>query len=116
MAAVFLAQATNTPLDIAHQIALLLVLMLTSKGAAGVTGSGFIVLAATLAAVGRVPVASVALILGIDRFMSEARALTNLVGNGVATVVVAKWCGQLDETRLRETLKPGTRSLAPRLG
>ena len=88
MAAVFIAQATNTPLDLSHQITLLLVLLLTSKGAAGVTGSGFIVLAATLSAVGNVPVAGLALILGIDRFMSEARALTNLIGNGVATVVV----------------------------
>ena len=72
-------------------------LLLTSKGAAGVTGSGFIVLAATLSAVGHVPVAGLALILGIDRFMSEARALTNLIGNGVATVVVGKWCGELDD-------------------
>ena len=96
MAAVFIAQATNTPLDLSHQITLLLVLLLTSKGAAGVTGSGFIVLAATLSAVGNVPVAGLALILGIDRFMSEARALTNLIGNGVATVVVGKWTGDLD--------------------
>jgi aerobic C4-dicarboxylate transport protein len=104
MAAVFIAQATNTPLDLTHQLTLLAVLLLTSKGAAGVTGSGFIVLAATLSAVGDVPVAGVALILGIDRFMSEARSLTNLVGNGVATVVVGKWCGQLDEAMLRERL------------
>ncbi len=91
------------------QIVLLGVLLLTSKGAAGVTGSGFIVLAATLSAVGHVPVAGLALILGIDRFMSEARALTNLIGNGVATVVVGKWCGQLDEQRLRDELQsPGT--------
>ncbi len=80
MAAVFIAQATNTPLDLTHQLTLLAVLLLTSKGAAGITGSGFIVLAATLSAVGHVPVAGIALILGIDRFMSEARALTNLVG------------------------------------
>jgi aerobic C4-dicarboxylate transport protein len=80
------------------------VLLLTSKGAAGVTGSGFIVLAATLSAVGNVPVAGLALILGIDRFMSEARALTNLIGNGVATVVVGKWCGELDENRMRRVL------------
>ncbi|HQR24264.1 MAG TPA: dicarboxylate/amino acid:cation symporter, partial [Steroidobacteraceae bacterium] len=93
MAAVFIAQATNTPLDLTQQLTLLAVLLLTSKGAAGVTGSGFIVLAATLSAVGHVPVAGVALILGIDRFMSEARSLTNLIGNGVATVVVGKWCG-----------------------
>jgi aerobic C4-dicarboxylate transport protein len=104
MAAVFIAQATNTPMTIGQQITLLAVLLLTSKGAAGVTGSGFIVLAATLSAVGHVPVAGLALILGIDRFMSEARALTNLVGNGVATVVVAKWTGDLDTERLRRTL------------
>jgi aerobic C4-dicarboxylate transport protein len=104
MAAVFIAQATNTPLDITHQITLLLVLLLTSKGAAGVTGSGFIVLAATLSAVGNVPVAGLALILGIDRFMSEARALTNLIGNGVATVVVARWTGDLDSARLKREL------------
>jgi aerobic C4-dicarboxylate transport protein len=100
MAAVFIAQATNTNLDLWHQITLLLVLLLTSKGAAGVTGSGFIVLAATLSAVGHVPVAGLALILGIDRFMSEARALTNLIGNGVATIVVAKWCRAVDENTL----------------
>ena len=104
MAAVFIAQATNTPLDTWHQITLLAVLLLTSKGASGVTGSGFIVLAATLSAVGNVPVAGVALILGIDRFMSEARALTNLVGNGVATVVVGRWCGEVNMQRVRNTL------------
>ena len=104
MAAVFIAQATNTHMDIWHQITLIVVLLLSSKGAAGVTGSGFIVLAATLSAVGHLPVAGLALILGIDRFMSEARALTNLVGNGVATIVVAKWCGQLDEGQLKATL------------
>lgn len=104
MAAVFIAQATNSHMDIMHQITLLVVLLLSSKGAAGVTGSGFIVLAATLSAVGHLPVAGLALILGIDRFMSEARALTNLVGNGVATVVVAKWVDQLDEKQLRDTL------------
>ncbi len=108
MAAVFIAQATDTPLDIGHQITLLLVLLLTSKGAAGVTGSGFIVLAATLSAVGNVPVAGLALILGIDRFMSEARALTNLVGNGVATLVVAKWCGELDMARLDHVMNAET--------
>ena len=104
MAAVFIAQATNTPLDLSHQITLLLVLLLTSKGAAGVTGSGFIVLAATLSAVGNVPVAGLALILGIDRFMSEARALTNLIGNTVATVVVGKWTGDLDTERMQAVL------------
>ncbi|WP_455818683.1 dicarboxylate/amino acid:cation symporter [Pseudomonas cerasi] len=107
MAAVFIAQATNSHMDIWHQITLLVVLLLSSKGAAGVTGSGFIVLAATLSAVGHLPVAGLALILGIDRFMSEARALTNLVGNGVATIVVAKWVGELDENQLQETLNTG---------
>ena len=96
MAAVFLAQATNTPLDIGHQITLLLVLLLTSKGAAGVTGSGFIVLAATLPTVGHIPVAAIALIFGIDRFMSEGRAITNIIGNTVATIVVAKWEKEID--------------------
>ena len=100
MAAVFIAQATNTPMTLTQELTLLAVLLLTSKGAAGITGSGFIVLAATLSAVGTVPVAGLALILGIDRFMSEARALTNLVGNGVATIVVAKWTGELDTKRL----------------
>ena len=108
MAAVFIAQATNTPLDLWHQITLLAVLLLTSKGASGVTGSGFIVLAATLSAVGNVPVAGVALILGIDRFMSEARALTNLVGNGVATVVVGRWCGETDMDRVTRRLNGET--------
>src|SRR5688500_2522372 len=104
MAAVFIAQATNTPMTLTQQLTLLGVLLLTSKGAAGVTGSGFIVLAATLSAVGGVPVAGLALILGIDRFMSEARALTNLVGNGVATVVVGRWCRQVDPKRLEQRL------------
>ncbi len=111
MAAVFIAQATNTHMDITHQITLLLVLLLSSKGAAGVTGSGFIVLAATLSAVGHLPVAGLALILGIDRFMSEARALTNLVGNAVATVVVAKWVGELDTDKLQTELASGGRAI-----
>ncbi|GAA3597808.1 MAG: dicarboxylate/amino acid:cation symporter [Gibbsiella quercinecans] len=109
MAAVFIAQATNTHMDIWHQVTLLVVLLLSSKGAAGVTGSGFIVLAATISAVGHLPLAGLALILGIDRFMSEARALTNLVGNGVATVVVARWCKQLDEKQLKDTLSGKTK-------
>jgi aerobic C4-dicarboxylate transport protein len=104
LAAIFIAQATNTPLDLTHQLTLLAVLLLTSKGAAGVTGSGFIVLAATLSAVGHVPVAGLALILGIDRFMSEARALTNFIGNAVATLVVAKWTNELDQPRMRRVL------------
>ncbi|WP_184263248.1 dicarboxylate/amino acid:cation symporter [Novispirillum itersonii] len=107
MAAIFLAQATNTDLTLWQELSILVVLLLTSKGAAGVTGSGFIVLAATLATVGHIPVASIALILGVDRFMSEARALTNLIGNGVATLVVAKWEGALDtETLTRELANP----------
>ncbi|WP_219210390.1 dicarboxylate/amino acid:cation symporter [Variovorax boronicumulans] len=108
MAAVFIAQATNTDMTLVQEITLLAVLLLTSKGAAGVTGSGFIVLAATLSAVGHVPVAGLALILGIDRFMSEARALTNLIGNGVATIVVAKWTDELDEKRLHAALNNET--------
>jgi aerobic C4-dicarboxylate transport protein len=108
MAAVFIAQATNTPMTLMQEVTLLGVLLLTSKGAAGITGSGFIVLAATLSAVGTVPVAGLALILGIDRFMSEARALTNLVGNGVATLVVAKWTGELDVDRMNAGLNNET--------
>ncbi len=108
MAAVFIAQATNTPMDLSQQITLLVILLLTSKGAAGVTGSGFIVLAATLSAVGTVPVAGLALILGIDRFMSEARALTNFIGNSVATLVVAKWCKALDVDRMNAVLNDET--------
>jgi aerobic C4-dicarboxylate transport protein len=108
MAAIFLAQATNTELTLWHQIGIIAVLLLTSKGAAGVTGSGFIVLAATLSSVGTIPVASIALILGVDRFMSEARALTNLVGNGVATIIVAKWEGALDEARMHRVLEHET--------
>jgi aerobic C4-dicarboxylate transport protein len=108
MAAIFLAQATNTDLSIWQQLGIIAILLLTSKGAAGVTGSGFIVLAATLSSVGTIPVASIALILGVDRFMSEARALTNLIGNGVATVVVSKWENALDEKRLRKHLEHET--------
>ena len=96
MAAVFLAQATNTPLLLSDQITMLLVLLLVSKGAAGVTGSGFITLAALLPTVGTIPVAALALILGIDRFMSEARAITNLIGNAVATLIIAKWEKEID--------------------
>jgi aerobic C4-dicarboxylate transport protein len=104
MATVFIAQATDTPMTFLQQITLLAVLLLTSKGAAGVTGSGFIVLAATLSTVGTLPVSGLALLLGIDRFMSEARALTNVVGNGVATLVVAKWTGELDVVTMRREL------------
>ena len=104
MAAVFLAQATNTPLDISQQISLLLVLLLTSKGAAGVAGSGFIVLAATLPTVGHIPVAAIALIFGIDRFMSEGRALTNIIGNTVATIVIAKWEKEINIETAKEMI------------
>jgi aerobic C4-dicarboxylate transport protein len=104
MAAVFLAQATNTPLTYSHQLSLLLVLMLASKGAAGVTGSGFITLAAVLPIVGNIPVAAIALILGIDRFMSEARAITNIIGNTIATIVVAKSENEIDMDRAKELI------------
>ena len=112
MAAVFIAQATNTPMSLMQQITLLAVLLLTSKGAAGITGSGFIVLAATLSAVGHLPVAGLALILGIDRFMSEARALTNTIGNGVATLVVAKWVNDLNVEQLHAQLNGETAQAA----
>jgi aerobic C4-dicarboxylate transport protein len=104
MGAIFVAQATNTPMTIWQQLALLGVALLTSKGAAGVTGSGFITLAATLDAFHSVPVAGLVIILGIDRFMSEARSLTNLIGNGVATLVVSRWCGELDRDQLSREL------------
>lgn len=104
LAALFIAQATDTHLTLGHQIALLLVAMLSSKGAAGVTGAGFITLAATLAVVPEVPVAGMALILGVDRFMSECRSLTNFIGNAVATVVVSRWENALDRDRLNAAL------------
>jgi aerobic C4-dicarboxylate transport protein len=107
MATLFIAQATNTPMTWSQQLTVLAVLLLTSKGAAGVTGSGFIVLAATLSSVGNLPVSGLALILGIDRFMSEARALTNVIGNGVATLVVAKWTGELDTATMHRELEAG---------
>jgi len=112
MAAVFVAQATNTPLSLGQQLMILGVLLLTSKGAAAVTGGGFITLAATLSTTGKVPVAGLALLLGIDRFMSEARAITNLIGNGVATMVVAKWEGALDVDRAGQVLAAETEALA----
>lgn len=104
MAALFVAQATNTDLTLTQELTILLVAMLTSKGASGITGAGFITLAATLAVVPTIPVAGMALILGIDRFMSEARALTNFIGNGVATVVVSKWEKELDSQRMDDVL------------
>jgi aerobic C4-dicarboxylate transport protein len=105
MAALFIAQASDIPLSLGDQILLLLVAMLSSKGAAGVTGAGFITLAATLSVVPSVPVAGMALILGVDRFMSECRALTNLVGNATAAVVVARWEGELDKEQLHAALE-----------
>lgn len=107
LAALFIAQAMGVDLSFADQLLLVLVAMVSSKGAAGVTGAGFVILAATLSVVPSVPVAGMALILGIDRFMSECRALTNLVGNAVATIVVAKWTGALDTEQLRITLARG---------
>jgi aerobic C4-dicarboxylate transport protein len=104
LSALFIAQATNVPLSLGDQIALLLVAMISSKGAAGVTGAGFITLAATLSIVPSVPVAGMALILGVDRFMSECRSLTNLIGNAVATIVVAAWEGELDRDQLDRAL------------
>ncbi len=104
MAALFVAQALDVPLSPGDELRLLLVLLLTSKGAAGVTGSGFVTLAATLSTTGTVPVVGITLLLGVDRFMSEARALTNIVGNAVATIVVARWEKQLDITRARDVL------------
>lgn len=112
MAAVFIAQACDVQMTIMQQVTLLAVLLLTSKGAAGVTGSGFIVLAATLSAVGHVPVAGLALILGVDRFMSEARALTNMIGNGIACIVVGHWMKDVNEDQLNEVMHPKNRHLA----
>ncbi|WP_057655424.1 dicarboxylate/amino acid:cation symporter (plasmid) [Xanthomonas axonopodis pv. vasculorum] len=116
LAALFIAQATNTELTLGHQLALLAVAMLSSKGAAGVTGAGFITLAATLAVVPEVPVAGMALILGVDRFMSECRSLTNFIGNAVATVVVSRWENALDRDRLKLVLDGGEPPLLAPVG
>lgn len=105
MAAIFVAQATDTSLTLTDQITVLGVLLLTSKGSAGVTGSGFITLAATLASLGKIPVAGMVLLLGVDRFMSEARALTNTIGNAVGTLAIARWVGALDRQRLDDVLE-----------
>jgi aerobic C4-dicarboxylate transport protein len=105
LATLFLAQATNTPLTISQELGILVIAMITSKGASGVTGAGFVTLAATLAIVPDIPIQSLALLLGIDKFMSECRALTNLVGNGVATVVISRWEGELDAEKLHLTMK-----------
>ncbi len=106
MGAMFVLQATHADLGLGDQLALLGLMLLTSKGAAGVSGSGFIVLAATLSSIGHAPMLGLAVIFGIDRFMSEARALTNVIGNGVATLVVAKWCGERDDATLQAELQP----------
>lgn len=107
MAAIFIAQATNTPLTLMDQLIVLGVLLLTSKGSAGVTGSGFITLAATLATMDNIPVAGMVLLLGVDRFMSEARAITNTIGNAVGTMAIAKWVGALDKKRVDFVLDGG---------
>jgi aerobic C4-dicarboxylate transport protein len=112
MAALFVAQALNIDLTLSQQLGILAVAMLTSKGASGVTGAGFITLAATLMVVPSVPVAGLALILGVDRFMSEARALTNIIGNGVATIVIARWEGALDRPRLDAELAAGSQAMS----
>jgi len=105
LATLFLAQATNTPLTLSQELGILVIAMITSKGASGVTGAGFVTLAATLAIVPDIPIQSLALLIGIDKFMSECRALTNLIGNGVATVVISRWEGELDSLKLRQTMQ-----------
>jgi aerobic C4-dicarboxylate transport protein len=104
LATLFLAQATNTPLTIGQELGILVIAMITSKGASGVTGAGFVTLAATLAIVPDIPIQSIAIILGIDKFMSECRALTNLIGNGVATIVISRWENELDANALHDTM------------
>src|ERR1700730_2049487 len=104
LSTLFLAQATNTPLTISQELGILVIAMITSKGASGVTGAGFVTLAATLAIVPDIPIQSLAILLGIDKFMSECRALTNLIGNGVATVVISRWEGELDVDKLHQTM------------
>jgi aerobic C4-dicarboxylate transport protein len=104
LASLFLAQATNTQLSLGQELGLLLIAMITSKGASGVTGAGFVTLAATLAIVPDIPIQSLAILVGIDKFMSECRALTNLVGNGVATVVISRWENELDTAKLHQVM------------
>jgi aerobic C4-dicarboxylate transport protein len=104
LATLFLAQATNTPLTLGQEMGILVIAMITSKGASGVTGAGFVTLAATLSIIPDIPIQSLALLLGIDKFMSECRALTNLIGNGVATIVISRWEGELDADMLHETM------------
>ena len=107
MGAIFIAQATNTPLTLGDQLFVLGVLMLTSKGSAGVAGAGFVTLAATLASLHKIPVAGLVLLLGVDRFINEARAVTNLIGNGIATLAIARWDKALDVHRMNEVLNGG---------
>src|SRR5712691_2524888 len=104
LATLFLAQATNTPITLGQELWILVIAMITSKGASGVTGAGFVTLAATLSVIPGIPIESIAIILGIDKFMSECRALTNLIGNGVATIVISRWEGELDQARLGAAL------------
>jgi aerobic C4-dicarboxylate transport protein len=104
LATLFLAQATNTPLTIGQELGILVIAMITSKGASGVTGAGFVTLAATLAIVPDIPIQSLAILLGVDKFMSECRALTNLVGNGAATIVISRWEGELDVAQLKAAM------------
>lgn len=113
MAAVFIAQATNTPLDFGNQLVILGVLLLTSKGSAGVAGAGFVTLAATLSSIGTVPVAGLVLLLGVDRFMNEARAVVNLIGNGIATIAIARWDNALDLDRVQQVIREQRGEIAP---
>jgi aerobic C4-dicarboxylate transport protein len=102
---VFIAQATNTPLSISNELTIMAVLLLTSKGSAGVAGAGFVALAATLAVTPALPVAGLVLLLGVDRFLNQARAVVNLIGNSVATVAIARWDGALDLDRAKAVLR-----------
>ncbi len=115
MAAVFIAQATNTPLSLGQQLLVLGVLLLTSKGSAGVAGAGFVTLAATLSSIGTVPVAGLVLLLGVDRFMNEARAVVNLIGNGVATIAIARWDNALDLEAVRQVVREQRGEAPPRI-
>jgi aerobic C4-dicarboxylate transport protein len=105
LAAIFIAQALGVDLTLSQQLFMLAIMIISSKGAAGVIGSGFIILASTLSALGTVPVAGIVIILGIDRFMSEGRSITNMIGNAVGTIIISKWQGKLDEEKLRVELK-----------
>jgi aerobic C4-dicarboxylate transport protein len=113
LSTLFLAYATNTPLTWGQELTILLVAMLTSKGASGVTGAGFVTLAATLSVIPDIPITALAVLVGIDKFMSECRALTNLIGNGVACVAISRWERELDTPRLQAELARGPDSLAP---